>query len=322
MDSLVVGETQIVGQLKDAYNFAKNERKSGVMLDLAINSALKCAAVIRSKTDISKNPISVASVAVCMAREKIGDLGGTTAVVVGAGEMAELACKHLITHKAKVIIINRNIDHAKKLAESLGENASIAEFSNLGEFINKYALIFSATGANKPIITDLLAKPQNFKRYFFDIAVPRDIDITCDDLSEVYAVDDLEEIVRKNLLLREEQAQIAYSIVGRETTKFYKDLKTLSSTPIIKALRNSAKKVAETELKKAIKRGYLRHSDIDEARKLIHQVFKAFLHTPTVNLKNLDENAQNDINAISEIFGIEEDFDKFCENSLENKNEI
>lgn len=322
LDSLVVGETQIVGQLKDAYNFAKNERKSGVMLDLAINSALKCAAAIRSKTDISKNPISVASVAVCMAREKIGDLGGTTAVVVGAGEMAELACKHLITHKAKVIIINRNIDHAKKLAESLGENASVAEFSNLGEFINKYALIFSATGANKPIITDLLAKPQNFKRYFFDIAVPRDIDITCDDLSEVYAVDDLEEIVRKNLLLREEQAQIAYSIVGRETTKFYKDLKTLSSTPIIKALRNSAKKVAETELKKAIKRGYLRHSDIDEARKLIHQVFKAFLHTPTVNLKNLDENAQNDINAIAEIFGIEEDFDKFCENSLENKNEI
>lgn len=198
----------------------------------------------------------------------------------------------------------------------------MAEFSNLGEFINKYALIFSATGANKPIITDLLAKPQNFKRYFFDIAVPRDIDITCDDLSEVYAVDDLEEIVRKNLLLREEQAQIAYSIVGRETTKFYKDLKTLSSTPIIKALRNSAKKVAETELKKAIKRGYLRHSDIDEARKLIHQVFKAFLHTPTVNLKNLDENAQNDINAIAGIFGIEEDFDKFCENSLENKNEI
>ena len=66
----------------------------------------------------------------------------------------------------------------------------------------------------------------------------------------------------------------------------------------------------------------MRHSDIDEARKLIHQVFKAFLHTPTVNLKNLDENAQNDINAISEIFGIEEDFDKFCENSLENKNEI
>lgn len=321
LDSLVVGETQIVGQLKDAYNFAKNQQSCFNMLDIAVDSALKCAAQIRTKTEISKNPISVSSVAVSMAKEKFGDLNGTNAVVIGAGEMAELACKHLITAGAKITIVNRNLDNAKKLAQSLCANVEIAPFERLSEFINSSALIFSATGATQPIITDKILNFVNFKRYFFDIAVPRDIEITQSDMIEVYAVDDLEEIVHKNLVLREEQAQIAYSIVGKATAEFFKKLKILASTPIIKALRKNARDTAEIELNKAIKKGYLKHSDKDEARRLIHQVFKAFLHTPTINLKNLsDENA---VNSVVKIFDISEDFEKFCndENKKMEKND-
>lgn len=351
LDSLVVGETQIVGQLKDAFKFAKQNSHAGAQIARAIDEALKCAARIRNQTEISKNPISVSSVAVAMAKDRLGSLQGADAVVVGAGEMSELACKHLLTNGANVTILNRNLTNAQKLAASLigaadgailsgrasrddagganlrdGANICAARIKtdaldNLKKYLNSASLFFSATGSQEPVITDALLQPQGFKRYFFDIAVPRDVELSQSEDVEVYSVDDLEEIVKKNLLLREEQAQIAYSIVAKCTNEFFKWLKAAASTPIIKALRQSAKQVAELELAKALKKGYLKHSDAEEARKLIHQVFKAFLHAPTVNLKNLGDadNADNSVNALVEIFKLQENYEKFLNQENEKK---
>ncbi|WP_297941528.1 glutamyl-tRNA reductase [uncultured Campylobacter sp.] len=375
LDSLVVGETQIVGQLKDAFKFAKQNAHAGAQIARAIDEALKCAARIRNQTEISKNPISVSSVAVAMAKEKLGSLQGVNAVVVGAGEMSELACKHLLASGANITILNRNLTNAQRLAASLlGENSldakncadenpgtgknsdglnsgNVANFAgenpkddknstacanssaqvqsrikidsldNLKKYLNVNSLFFSATGSQEPIITDSLLEPKSFKRYFFDIAVPRDVELSQSEDIEVYSVDDLEEIVKKNLLLREEQAQIAYSIVAKCTNEFFKWLKAAASTPIIKALRQSAKQVAELELAKALKKGYLKHSDAEEARKLIHQVFKAFLHAPTVNLKNLGEadDADGTVNALVEIFELQENYEKFLNQENEKK---
>ena len=400
LDSLVVGETQIVGQLKDAFKFAKQNSHAGAQIARAIDEALKCAARIRNQTEISKNPISVSSVAVAMAKEKLGSLQGVNAVVVGAGEMSELACKHLLASGANITILNRNLAGARRLADSLinaesgvnlensadlnradvnlnnssancgvnldgseslncaeaGSNGSAATnkisttgsrasydgsgganlsdgangcaariktdaLDNLKKYLNVNSLFFSATGSQEPIITDSLLEPKSFKRYFFDIAVPRDVELTQSEDVEVYSVDDLEEIVKKNLILREEQAQIAYSIVAKCTNEFFKWLKAAASTPIIKALRQSAKQVAELELAKALKKGYLKHSDAEEARKLIHQVFKAFLHAPTVNLKNLGDadDADGTVNALVEIFELQENYEKFLNQENEKK---
>lgn len=351
LDSLVVGETQIVGQLKDAFKFAKQNAYANTAIAAAIDEALKCAARIRNQTEISKNPISVSSVAVAMAKEKLGSLQGADAVVLGAGEMSELACKHLLANGANVTILNRNLTNAQKLAASLigtadgailggrasrddagganlrgGVNGCAARIKtdaldNLKKYLNSASLFFSATGSQEPVITDTLLQPQGFKRYFFDIAVPRDVELTQSEDVEVYSVDDLEEIVKKNLILREEQAQIAYSIVAKCTNEFFKWLKAAASTPIIKALRQSAKQVAELELAKALKKGYLKHSDAEEARKLIHQVFKAFLHAPTVNLKNLGEadDADGTVNALVEIFELQENYEKFLNQENEKK---
>ena len=375
LDSLVVGETQIVGQLKDAYKFAMQNARAGAQIARAIDEALKCAARIRNQTEISKNPISVSSVAVAMAKDRLGSLQGADAVVVGAGEMSELACKHLLASGANITILNRNLAGAQRLAASLlGENSldakdcadenpgagnnsddlnsgNVANFAgenpkddknstacansaaqaqsrikidsldNLKKYLNVNSLFFSATGSQEPIITDSLLEPKSFKRYFFDIAVPRDVELSQSEDIEVYSVDDLEEIVKKNLLLREEQAQIAYSIVAKCTNEFFKWLKAAASTPIIKALRQSAKQVAELELAKALKKGYLKHSDAEEARKLIHQVFKAFLHAPTVNLKNLGEadDADGVVNALVEIFELQENYEKFLNQENEKK---
>ncbi|WP_314987452.1 glutamyl-tRNA reductase [uncultured Campylobacter sp.] len=375
LDSLVVGETQIVGQLKDAYKFAMQNARAGAQIAKAIDEALKCAARIRNQTEISKNPISVSSVAVAMAKDRLGSLQGADAVVVGAGEMSELACKHLLANGANITILNRNLAGAQRLAASLlgedsldakncadenpgtgknsdglnsvnvanfaGENSKddknsaafvnssaqaqsrikIDSLDNLKKYLNVNSLFFSATGSQEPIITDSLLEPKSFKRYFFDIAVPRDVELSQSEDVEVYSVDDLEEIVKKNLLLREEQAQIAYSIVAKCTNEFFKWLRAAASTPIIKALRQSAKQVAELELAKALKKGYLKHSDAEEARKLIHQVFKAFLHAPTVNLKNLGEadDADGTVNALVEIFELQENYEKFLNQENEKK---
>ena len=375
LDSLVVGETQIVGQLKDAYKFAMQNARAGAQIARAIDEALKCAARIRNQTEISKNPISVSSVAVAMAKDRLGSLQGADAVVVGAGEMSELACKHLLANGANITILNRNLAGARRLAASLlGENSldakncadenpgagnnsdglnsgnvtnfagenpkddknstacansaaqaqsriKIDSLDNLKKYLNVNSLFFSATGSQEPIITDSLLEPKSFKRYFFDIAVPRDVELSQSEDVEVYSVDDLEEIVKKNLLLREEQAQIAYSIVAKCTNEFFKWLRAAASTPIIKALRQSAKQVAELELAKALKKGYLKHSDAEEARKLIHQVFKAFLHAPTVNLKNLGEadDADGTVNALVEIFELQENYEKFLNQENEKK---
>ncbi|MDA3049164.1 MULTISPECIES: glutamyl-tRNA reductase [unclassified Campylobacter] len=328
LDSLVVGETQIVGQLKDAYKFALENNNTGEDIKSAIDASLKCAASVRTKTEISKNPVSVSSVAVSMAKEKLGSLQGEEAIVCGAGEMSELACKHLLASGAKITILNRNLKNAENLAKSLGEGVKFDSLENLKKYVNINRLFFSATSSATPIITDEIIEAKNFKRYFFDIAVPRDIELSQSEDIVVYSVDDLEEIVKNNLILREEQAHNAYAIIGAQTSEFFDSQNAKAATPLIKALRAKARDIAEIELEKAIKKGYLKNSDKEEARKLIHQVFKSFLHTPTTNLKNLKSKDEIDFatNSLNEIFALKENYEKFLdyENSktMENKNEI
>lgn len=297
LDSLVIGETQIAGQLKDAFKFAYDNGDCGDEIAGAIHFAFKCAAKIRTATQISKNPTSVSGVAVSKAKEIFGNLGGMTAIIVGAGEMATLAAKHLISSNVNVVILNRNIKRAANLANELGELANYDDFSKLHDYINRYRLIFAATSANEPIITDEIIEQKEFMRCFFDISVPRNINISTNDNIRVYAVDDLEESVKANLALREEQANEAYSIVARSVNDFFAWVARKSSVPTIKALRFHARQIAEAEIAKAIKKGYLKNSDKDEAKKLIHQVFKAFLHTPSMRLK---DHATPEINAILE----------------------
>ena len=308
LDSLVIGETQIAGQLKDALNFALKHCFCGLNLERAVHFAFKCAARIRNETEISKNPISVASVAVAKAKELV-NLSEKEAIIIGAGEMSELAAKHLLANGAKIIILNRSKDKAKELCENLGEGASCEEFERLSEYLNRYELFFSATNAKEAIINDDLLQRRDFTRYFFDIAVPRDIDLSQSERVQVFAVDDLEEVVRKNLALREHQAQIAYSIIAAMTNEFFKYLNDLAITPIIKAVRLQAKHCAEVELAKALKKGYLKHSDKEEARKLIHQVFKAFLHSPTLNLKHLQSGIQSQsvVSAMRYVFDLQDE---------------
>ncbi|MFV0481197.1 MAG: glutamyl-tRNA reductase [Campylobacteraceae bacterium] len=175
LDSLVVGETQIAGQLKDAYKFSYENNFCAQKLSRAMHHCFRCAAAVRSSTDISKNPVSVSSVAVAKAKELLGSLEGVTAVVVGAGEMSELAIKHLLNNNADIILVNRSEKDACELEEKFGTPIKTASFFDLKELINKYRLVFSATSAPHTIITNSMIEKREYERYFFYIAVPRDI---------------------------------------------------------------------------------------------------------------------------------------------------
>ena len=308
LDSLVIGETQIVGQLKDAFKFSTDEGFCSQKLSRAMHHAFRCAASVRASTDISKNPISVSSVAVSKSKDILGSIEDEVAILVGAGEMSTLAGKHLITAGAKVIVVNRSLEKAQELVQELGEKSSAAPFSDLKNLLNTHKLLFSATGAPHSVITEDMVETREFERYWFDIAVPRDIDCDVDDVN-VYAVDDLEEIVAKNLSLREEQAKVAFSIVGRSTMEFFKWLQTLSIDPIIKELRDKAKECSQKEIKRSVKKGYIPEEYQETVEKILHCAFNSFLHTPTKKLKELAEKPESDtvVQSIQEIFEMDED---------------
>ncbi len=308
LDSLVIGETQIVGQLKDAFKFSADKGFCSQKLSRAMHHAFKCAASVRASTDISKNPISVSSVAVSKAKDVFGSLEGETAVLVGAGEMSRLAGKHLLAAGAKIVVVNRSLERAKELADELGEDVTCRAYSDLKELLNTHSLLFSATGAPHFVITEDMVESRDFERYWFDIAVPRDIECDMQDVN-VYAVDDLEEIVAKNLSMREEQARVAFSIVGRSTMEFFKWLQTLSIEPIIKELRDKAKACSQKEIKRSVKKGYIPEEYEETVEKILHCAFNAFLHTPTLKLKELAEKPEADtiVQSIQEIFEFDKD---------------
>lgn len=289
LDSLVIGETQITGQLKDAFRFAKNYEYAKLKLTKVINYAFKCAADVRNSTTISKNPVSIASTAISFADDILGELGGTTAVVIGAGEMGELAIKNLIKKGCNIILVNRDIKKAQKLAQDYPQSISVEPFEHIKILINKYKLIFSATSAPYAIVTKNMIETQDFTRYLFDMAVPRDINLNSNDKIKVYSVDDLQIIVNKNRELRAEQASIAYKIIGDHTKKFFDMLGSLEIEPTIKLMHLKAKECIDDELARAIRKGFI-PSDMEAiVHKTIQNSLNKFLDHPTKRLRQISQ---------------------------------
>ena len=309
LDSLVIGETQISGQLKDAFKFAFENGYCSQKLSRALHFAFRCAAEVRNTTDISKNPVSVASAAVAKAKALLGELGGDVAVVIGIGEMGLLTIKHLSNLGCNIVIANRDVEKAKEVAREYPNVIAIESYSKIKELINRYKILFTATGAPHTIITDDMVEERNFSRFWFDMAVPRDIDnITAPNVN-IFTVDDLKDIVKKNMSLREEQARVAYGIVGRYTMEFYKWMQSMSVDPIIKEMRALAKESSERELEKALSKGHISKEQEEVVKKILHNAFNSFLHEPTKKLKDIAEEARADtvVEAVKLLFGIEKD---------------
>ncbi|HEO98326.1 MAG: glutamyl-tRNA reductase [Campylobacterales bacterium] len=310
LDSLVIGESQITGQVKEAFRLSLEHGTAGEKLNRVISYALKCAAEVRNATNISQNPISIASVAVAQAHKLLGEhIQGMTGVVVGAGEMGILAAKHLLRVGCDVVFIGRDLEKVQKVANSLGENVKADTMDKLPKYINRYKLLFSATSSPEPVITNKLIENRTIPRIWFDMAIPRDIEDMDLDKLKLFRIDDLREISRSNHSMREEKALEAAAIVDRYKEEFYTWLRALSIEPVIKEMRSQVSTAIERELERAIKKGFVPAEYESNMRKMAEQMFNRFLHDPTQNLRHssADKTNANTIEAVKKMFDIEID---------------
>lgn len=283
LDSLIVGETQIAGQLKDAYRFSLERGFCGDKLTRAVNYAFKCAAEVRNRTNISSKPVSVASVAVAAARRAFGSLRGRRALVIGSGEMSVIAARTLKNHGAEISLMNRTMAKIEPLAQEL--DGTLVPFNRLKDVLDDYDMIFTATSAEAPIIDGKIQLKKERLCHWFDMAVPRDIGEIRSDRVTVYRVDDLKNTVDENIMLREEEAKASFAIVGRYTAEFYAWLKSLNIEPLIKELYRRADEAAGIETARALKKGFLPEAYAAQAEKMALQAIKRFLHPQVQQLR-------------------------------------
>jgi len=310
LDSMVVGEAQITGQVKDAYRLSFKNKTAGAELNKVLSYAIKCAAEVRNSTKISSKPISIASVAVAKAEEELKSLSGMVGVVVGSGEMGKLASKHLLRAGADVLLISRTKEHAQKLAQELGENVKVGDYSKLSVYINKYRLLFTATASKNQIITKNMIEQKNIDRLWFDMAIPRDIDNTINDSSiKIFYIDDLQEISKNNHALRKEQALKAAEIVQKYKDDFLKWLQALAVEPVIKQMRLDIDTLVKEEANRVIKKGFIPKEYQDNVEYMAKQLFDKFLHNPTKKLREISKESDGTqtIEAIKKVFNINTD---------------
>ena len=309
LDSLVIGETQIVGQLKDAFRFSQAKGYCSLNITRVMHYAFKCAAQVRTATSLGTGSVSVASTAVSKAKDIIGNTKGVKALVIGAGEMSELTVKHLIASGFDVTIISRDTKKAQNLASTFEVHVNVEPYDKLTQLLITTPIMITATSAPYPIITKENAPSSNINRYWFDIAVPRDIDenISMSNL-EIFSVDDLQDIVNENMSLRAEQAKTAYGIVSRMSLEFFERLKSLGIEPIVKNLYLKGNEIIDKKVKNAIKKGFIDSKDEENIRKLCLTVITEYLHNPAKQLKDISKNMECDlvVGTVQNMFSLNE----------------
>lgn len=308
LDSVVIGESQITGQVKEDFKFSQHNGTAGVKLNRVLAHALKCAAEVRNVTKISKNPISIASVAVAQAYKIYGEnISGMRGVIIGAGEMGIIAAKHLLRLGCDVLLVGRNLEKTQRIAEELGENVKAGSMDNLEKYLNRYRLLFSATSAIDPIIEPRMIENVGVDRVWFDMAIPRDIaDMGLEKL-RLFRIDDLKSISNENYALKQEQAIKAKEIVLRYKDEYYTWLKASSVEPVIRDLRLQVKEAIEKELSRAIKKKFVPKEYEENMKKMAEQMFNHFLHDATQNLRKCSTHTDGSkkIGAITDIFDID-----------------
>ncbi|MDD3835423.1 MAG: glutamyl-tRNA reductase, partial [Sulfurimonas sp.] len=241
----------------------------------------------------SSKPVSIASVAVAKLKSVLDSVDGMKALVIGVGEMSEITAKHLTSNGADVYIMNRTKETAFTLAAECG--AKVLDFDQLPRVINEFEILFTATSAPNPIITDEIIKSCDFDRYWFDLALPRDINYHKGERINLYQIDDLRTIVDENRGLREDEARKAHTIVGRSTVAFFEWLDTLNIEPMIKDIYSKAFEAAKIESDRVIKNKYIPKEYEQEVRKMSEQVIKRFLHDMTSKMRSVSQDSKSDM---------------------------
>jgi glutamyl-tRNA reductase len=259
LDSMVVGEPQILGQVKEAYTIARDAGAVSTHLEALLQRTFTVAKKIRTETQIGSSSVSIASVAVDLARKIFGSLQGKTVLLVGAGKMSELAARHLIHQGASSILVaNRTQSQAEKIAATFSSASvltAVIPFEALYEQADRADIVITSTGAPQKIFDrshgqHFLQRRRNRPMFFIDIAVPRDVDPRMNEVEGcfVYDIDDLQQVAAANLADRSREAEAAENIVSREVDKYQERLQSRDAVPAIKALQQQAEELRQAEL--------------------------------------------------------------------------
>lgn len=314
LDSLVVGESQILGQLKSAYGAASTAGCVGPFLGRCLERAFGVAKRVRSETGIARGAANVSSVAVELARRIFGDLRGKRILVVGAGKMSDLAARHLRSDgAAEILVVNRSVEKAEELARKVLGKAR--PWEELGKLLGACDIVLSSTGAKEPILTYPAMKAamkvrRNRPIFLIDIAVPRDIEAKVGEIDGVYLfdIDDLEKVVADNLKERQSEAFLAERMVQAEAAQFMSWQNSQGAVPTIKELRERFSEVARAEVERTL---LALGAGLDEKgemaiRQLGEAIVGKLLHSPLTALKQGDgEEIEALVTATRRLFALE-----------------
>ena len=291
LDSMVLGEPQILGQLKDSYDRARGDNAINSILDRLFQHSFSVAKRVRTDTEIGANPVSVAFAAVNLSKQIFGDLSKLRALLIGAGETIELVSRHLKSQQiGAVTIANRSVDRARLLAEQIGGDA--IQINAVPEYLAQVDIVISSTASQLPIlgkgaIESALKQRKRKPIFMVDLAVPRDIEPEAGKLQDIYlySVDDLNNVVDENLKGREVAAEAAQEIVNLEVGLFQQWLKTHQSADQIRQLRDGAEFVKQQAIEKALAQ-LKQSSDPEEAlKRMANDITNKLLHKPTIEMR-------------------------------------
>jgi glutamyl-tRNA reductase len=312
LDSMVVGEPQILGQVKESFAVARAAGTVAGQLEPLLQSAFAAAKKVRSETEIGSSSVSIASVAVDLARKIFGSLQGRTVFLVGAGKMSELAARHLVQQGAGTILVcNRTHARAQSMAEEF--KGRVIPFDQLYEAASQVDIVISSTGAPHPIFLRkhgqaFLRQRRNRPMFFIDIAVPRDVDPAMNKLEGifVYDIDDLQSVAAAHMAERSREAGDAEALIAAEVERFQQRRRTVNAAPAIVALQRQAEEIRQAELRRVQARlGTLSAEQAAAIEALTRGLVNKFLHPPMQALKQAArENDSARLDALCEAWSV------------------
>ncbi|HET6498345.1 MAG TPA: glutamyl-tRNA reductase [Coriobacteriia bacterium] len=314
LDSMVIGEAQILGQVKEAYEHAFANDAAGRVFNKLFRQSFEVGKRVRTETGIGEHAVSISYAAVELARKVFDDLEGRTVLILGAGKMSELTAKHLVSNGVKTVLVaNRTYERAEELACRFCGEA--IRYDQLFERMRGADIVISSTAATEYVLTkaqvaEALRGRKGNPLFLIDIAVPRDIDPAVNDLDDVflYDIDDLNGVVESNLEERVREARRAEAIIAEEMSSFERWLESMEVVPTVAAIRAKAEQVRSAELEKALKRlGSLSEKELRTVDALTSSIVNKMLHGPTARLKMIagEKDGYSYIEAARYLYGLD-----------------
>lgn len=311
LDSLVLGEPQILGQMKSAYAVACDAGTIGGSLHNAFQQVFSIAKRVRTETAIGENPVSVAYAAVTLARQIFSDLKQDTALLIGAGETIELVARHLVEHGIKrLIVANRTLDRAQRLAREFGGEAIL--LADIPTVLHEADVVISSTASQLPIlgkgaVESALKKRKHKPMFMLDIAVPRDIEEEVSELDDVYlyTVDDLHAVIDENKKSRLAAADKAEEIINEGVELFERHQRSLNAQATVIAYRQKAEQLRDAELQKALQLLETGAEPAQVLQQLARNLTNKIIHTPSAALRQASAGGRTQVIQVAqELFGL------------------